>query len=101
VETGIQIVWWIGLVIALFMTLAILKGAFQIIFVLREILELSEHTKKAADGIRRNLSVARQMDALHLPAQNLHAAAASLNDAAGEIETSVKRFTSRLQGKVG
>jgi hypothetical protein len=99
VETGIQLVWWIGLIIALFLTLAILKGAFQIIFVLRGILELSEHTRKAADGIHSNLSTVRQMEALHLPAQNLQAAAASLNAAAGEIESGLEKFTAGLQGK--
>jgi anaerobic ribonucleoside-triphosphate reductase len=92
-ETGIQIVWWIGLIIALIMTLAILKGAFQIVNVLKDIYQLSEVTLTAAAGIRSNLSSVRQMDALHIPAQNLQMAAASLNTAAGEIEEQLNALT--------
>jgi hypothetical protein len=100
-DIGIQIVWWIGLIVALLMTLAILKGAFQIIHVLRDILHLSEYTQRAASGILDNLSEVRQMDSLHQPAHNLHLAAASLNVAAEEIENQLKTFSERFPRKGG
>jgi hypothetical protein len=95
-ETGIQIVWWIGLILALIITLGILKAAFQIINVLRDIYQLSEITLKAASGIKSNLSYVKEMDTLHLPAQNLHMAAASLKSAAEEFEPQSNKLTSKF-----
>jgi hypothetical protein len=55
-DVGIQIVWWIGLVGALLLTLVILKEAATLLGTLRDILVLAEATRQAADGIKNSLN---------------------------------------------
>lgn len=50
-ETSLQIVWWIGLVGALILTLAILKQVSLVLRTLRDLHRLAEDTRHAAHGL--------------------------------------------------
>ena len=63
-RTAILVVWWIGLVGALIPTLVILKQAFLVVRVLRDILHLAEHTRTAARGIAANVASVNALGAL-------------------------------------
>lgn len=55
-ETAVLVVWWIGLVGALVLTLIILTQVLLVIGTLRGILRLAELTRDAAGGIAANVA---------------------------------------------
>lgn len=55
--TGVQIVWWIGLVGALLITLVILREVEMVLRSLHDIHRLAEFTRDAAQGIEKNVEV--------------------------------------------
>ncbi len=54
-ETGILVVWWIGLLVALIPTLMIVKEVLLVLRTLRDIRRLAGIIQPAADGIARNV----------------------------------------------
>lgn len=77
-QTAILIVWWIGLIGALIVTLAVLKEVFLIIGTLRDILRLAELTRTAARGLAHNVEAVAQLGEAAFPAQHLHEASSRL-----------------------
>ncbi len=70
---GIQIVWWIGLVGALLLTLLILREVELVLRSLRDILRLSVYTRDAARGIAGNVEVVPSLANVAAPAQEIRA----------------------------
>jgi hypothetical protein len=60
-ETAIQVVWWIGLIGALVLTLVILKEVMLVLRVLRDIHQLAELTRTAARGVAGNVGEAPKL----------------------------------------
>lgn len=85
-ETTIQIVWWIGLIGALVLTVVILKEVALIHKVLRDISHLSGRTRTASQGIAAHVDAAEELEALAQGAGTLSPTAKALAAAAEQIE---------------
>ena len=94
-ETAIVVIWSIGLIVALLLTLVILKQVSLLLRVLRGIHELAELIRNAARGIATNLQVVPRLgaaaepalalrDAIHLLAQTASALERQLGAVAGD-----------------
>lgn len=68
---GIQIVWWIGLIGALLITLVILREVELVLRTLRDIYRLAVHTHAAAQGIAENVGVIPDLANVAGPAGNI------------------------------
>jgi hypothetical protein len=84
-ELAIQIVWWIGLLLALLATLVILKQIAVVLRTLNHILELAVRTRDAARGLARGTEAIAGLDALPQPTQRLATAAAEVRSAADSL----------------
>jgi hypothetical protein len=73
-ETAIQVIWWIGLVLALLATVVILKQVAVTLRTLRHIHELAQHIRTAAQGLADHLAAAPQLSELKEPAVRLREA---------------------------
>ncbi len=89
-ETAIQVVWWIGLIGALILTLVILKEAALLLRVLRDIHQLAELTREAARGVAGNVGVAPKLAGAPQLALELRDSVHGLARAAGSIERKLK-----------
>lgn len=85
-ETTIQIVWWIGLIGALILTVVILKEVALIHKVLRDIFQLSSRTRDASQGIAAHVDAAAELEALARAADTLPPTATALAAAAEQVE---------------
>jgi cystathionine beta-lyase/cystathionine gamma-synthase len=84
-QTTILVIWWIGLVAALFGTVVILKQVSVILRTLRHIHELAEHTRAAARGLADHLEAAPKLAELHHPAVRLRDATRATATAADAV----------------
>lgn len=82
----IQVIWWIGLLGALVATLAVLKEVALVLRALRDIHELAQRTREAAEGIARNVEPIGGLDAVAGPAGELDQRTQALARAAAAIE---------------
>ncbi len=73
-ETAVQVVWWIGLVLALLATVVILKQVAVTLRTLRHIHELTKHIRTAARGLADHVGAASQLRGLQEPAVRLREA---------------------------
>jgi hypothetical protein len=89
VEIAIQVVWWLGLLVALLFTLVILKRVFGLLHVLRGILALAEHTHAAARGLARHAEAAGRLETLRAPVSELPHGARRLAEATAAIALQV------------
>jgi hypothetical protein len=85
-ETAIQVVWSIGLIGALALTLVILKQVALLLRVLRDIHQLAELTREAARGIASNVGTASRLVAATERAYGLRDSIHVLARAAGSFE---------------
>ena len=85
-ERAIRIVWWIGLVGALALTLAILKQVALVLEALDDILRLAERTRAAANGIAENVRPISALPGLVGPVGRLTRASETLADGALGLE---------------
>ncbi len=83
---GIQIVWWIGLVGALVITLVILREVELVLRQLYDINKLAKFTRTAAQGIGRNVAVIPSLTNVAGPAQEIRQSAERLAAATRLIE---------------
>ncbi len=86
-ETAIIVVWWIALVVALILTLVILKLVVLIVRTEREILDLAHITLPAARGIEANTALIAKLKTTEGVAGRILGAASAI--AAGS--TSIKQ----------
>lgn len=85
-EIAIQVVWWIGLLGALILTLVILKQVAVLLRTLRGIHQLAELIRDAARGIATNLQPVPGLAGAAEPLGRAHEAAGALARVAGSIE---------------
>lgn len=85
-ETAIQMVWWIGLIGALALTLVILKLVALLLRVLRDIHQLAELTRTAAWGMAGNLEAVSALPEARGRAFELRDSVHALARAAASIE---------------
>lgn len=95
-EIAIQVVWWLGLAVALGLTLVILKEVFLVVGVLQDILHLAGITRTAARGLADGLRQARDLPRIEEPAVAVREAAASLARSAGALERRVAALPREL-----
>lgn len=96
-ETAIQVIWWIALIVALVGTLIILKQVFLILRVLSGIHRLGAITLEAARGIAGNVEQVPSLSALDEPQQRFRSAAGDLADA---VESLRMKFTRLAEGRL-
>jgi hypothetical protein len=94
-DIAIQVVWAIGLTGALVATLVILKEVVLVLRTLRHIEELAEITRRAAEGIGRNVDVGTALDGLEGRARRLHDNSLGIAGARARIEPTVEAAARR------
>ena len=90
-STGIEVVWWIGLLGALGITLLILKEVFLVVRVLRQILQLVDLTEVAARGIIVHTAAVPKL-------QGVPSLLARVDDVVGHATQRLKSVANRLGG---
>ena len=84
--TGIQVVWWIGLIGALRPTFVIVKEVALVLRALRDIHRLAGFTRDAARGLASNMAVVPTLAGAGEPARRLRESAAAFGEAVGALE---------------
>lgn len=97
-ENAIIVVWWVALVLALILTLVILKLVFLIVRVEREILELAHITLPAARGIERNTALIAGLKTTEGVAGKILAAAVEIHTSTSSIRDKLRSVAGALTG---
>jgi hypothetical protein len=84
-DTAIIIVWWVALVVALLLTLWILKLVILIVRTEREILQLAHITLPAAQGIASNTALISRLEATKGVAGKILSASIAIEAGAASI----------------
>ena len=92
-STGIEVVWWIGLLGALGMTLLILKEVFLVVRVLRQILQLADLTEVAARGIIVHTAAVPKL-------QGVPSVLAHIDDLVGHATQRLRNAANRLDDRL-
>lgn len=90
-ETAIIVIWTITLIVALTLTLWILKLVILIVRTERDIISLAETTLKASQGIERNTALITELEVSK-------GAAGKILHAAMTIETGANLIRQKLSG---
>ena len=98
-ETTTQLVWWVGLVGALLLTLIILKEVALLHKVLRDIFELAKRTRDASLGIAAHTVAAQEVAGLSQTASALPPAARNLAAAAERVKEALPYPAGKAAGK--
>jgi hypothetical protein len=85
-ERGVRLVWWIGLVGALILTVVILKQVALVLEALDDILRLARRTRTAADGVAANVRAVSALPRLVPPVEQLTNSAGALAGGAVALE---------------
>lgn len=80
-----RVMWWIGLIGALFATLIILKEVALVLRELRLIQRLAEATREAAEGVEANLSAVAKLAQIEEPARGFYGSTRSLSAATTSV----------------
>src|SRR5919202_690564 len=89
-ETAIIVVWWIALVVALILTLIVLKLVVLIVRTERNILQLAQITLPAARGIADNTALISKLDATKGVAGKILSAAIAIESGSASIEQKLR-----------
>ncbi len=98
-DTAIIVVWSATLVIALILTLVILKLVFLIVRTERDILQLAATTLTAAQGIVRNTALISQLETTKGVAGKILAVAGAIDAGSASIEQKLRSVGSALAGR--
>ena len=98
-DTAIIIVWSATLVVALILTLVILKLVFLIVRTERDILQLASTTLTAAQGIVRNTGLISQLGATKGVAARILAVAGTIDAGSASIEQKLRSVGAALTGR--
>lgn len=93
VRRAVVILWTIGLVGALVMTLVIVKEVMLVVRALRDIDNLGQITLKAAGGVAGNTSAVAKLDGLGGPVGEISAATQKLGQATAKLEQAARTLT--------
>lgn len=89
-DTAIIVVWWVALIVALVLTLWILKLVFLIVRTERDILQLAHITLPAAQGIARNTALISKLEATKGVAGKILNAAIAINSGSASIDEKLR-----------
>lgn len=89
-ETAIQVVWWIGLIGALVLTLIVLKQVAVLLRVLRDIQQLAELTREAARGLAGNAAASARLAHASGRASGFRDSVHALARAAGDVQRKLR-----------
>ncbi|MCA1607188.1 MAG: hypothetical protein LC775_17365 [Acidobacteria bacterium] len=95
-DTAIIVVWWAALVIALILTLVILKLVLLIVRTEKDILQLAHTTLTASQGIVRNTALISQLEATKGVAGKILNVAVAINSGSASIELKLRSVGSSL-----
>lgn len=98
-ETAIIMVWSVTLIVALGLTLWILKLVFLIVQTERDILSLADTTLKAAQGTARNTALISQLETARGVAGKILSVAGALNAVSASIEEQLRAVGDALGGR--
>ncbi len=98
-DTAIIIVWSVTLVVALILTLVILKLVFLIVRTERDILQLAATTLAAAQGIVHNTALISQLETTRGVAGKILSVAGAIDAGSASIEEKLRSVGSALVGK--
>ncbi len=98
VENAIKIVWWIGLVVALIVTVIDVYLLFRVIKAARKIDRLAGRTLTAADGIAGNTSALKNLTATNEVAAALIANATPIVAVADAIDKKLSAVSTHFGG---
>lgn len=100
-ETAIIVVWSVTLVIALILTLVILKLVFLILRTEKDILQLAHITLPAAQGIERNTALISKLEATKSVAGKILSAAVAIEAGSASIAEKLAAVGRALKEKRG
>lgn len=93
-DTAIQVIWWIAIVVALIGTVVILKQVALILRTLSGIHRLSVRTLEAARGIARGVEAVPSLPALGESSRALRSSTSDIATAADSIERKLTALSS-------
>lgn len=88
-ETGVQVVWWIGLIAAVGLTVVALKLLSELLRTLGHLRELADRTATAAGGLADALAGPLRLTEAAEAAEGVRVGASALQEAAGRVRTAV------------
>lgn len=97
-ETAILVVWWIALVVALILTLVILKLVVLIVRTEKEILQLAHTTLPAARGIEANTALIAQLKTTEGLAGSILSVAVAIAASTASIKQKLQSVGQALTG---
>lgn len=100
-ETAIIVVWSVTLVVALILTLVILKLVFLILRTERDILQLAHITLPAAQGIERNTALISKLETTKGVAGKILSAAVAIEAGSASIAEKLASVGRALKEKRG
>lgn len=97
-ETSIQIIWWIGIIVALIVTVIDVIFLLRVIAAAKKIERLAERTLPAAVGIMNNTSAIGNLGATNQVAAELLAKATPIVNVANSIDSKLKAVSAFVGG---
>ncbi len=98
-DTAIIVVWSATLIIALILTVVILKLVFLIVRTERDILQLASTTLAAAQGIVRNTALIAQLETTKGVAGKILSVAGAIDAGSASIEQKLRSVGVALAGR--
>lgn len=98
-ETAIIVIWTITLIVALILTLWILKLVFMIVRTERDIIKLAETTLEASEGIERNTALIAGLETTKGVAGKILNAAMAIEAGAGSIRQKLAGVEKELRSR--
>jgi|SRR5215216_7301808 sensor histidine kinase regulating citrate/malate metabolism len=89
-DTSIIVVWWIALIIALILTLIVLKLVILVVRTERDILRLAHRTLPAARGIAANTALISKLETTKGVAGKILSVAIAIESVAASIEQKLR-----------
>lgn len=97
-ESAIKIIWWIGIVVALIVTVIDVIFLLRVIAAAKKIERLAERTLPAAVGIMNNTSAIKNLEATNQVAAELLAKATPIVNVANSIDMKLKAVSGFFGG---
>jgi len=97
-ETAIVVVWWVALILALILTLWILKLVILIVKTERDILQLAHTTLTAAGGIEKNTALISKLETTKAVAGKILGASLAIEASTSSIEQKLRSVGGALTG---
>ena len=89
-DTSILVVWWVALILALILTLVVLKLVVVVVRTERDILRLAHRTLPAAQGIASNTALISKLELTKGVAGQILTVAITIESVAASIEQKLR-----------